>query len=261
MEAIMGRRTTATAALILVLMTAQAWAIDHKNLDEGRPLRLEDAYAISTGEIAVEAGAGFRLLRRGTDQGVFPVELLYGALPNVQVGVGTTLLTSPHDVDDRPKSGDLHLSALYNLNQETLALPAFGIKLGLGLPTGVDARGYAVELKGIVTKSFDQLSLHLNAGYEFLTATRDDERDERYEFALGFSYPVGAPRFTRATLVGDVFAEQAGHRGESTTAGTEVGVRFQLTPRVVWDIGVGTEFAGPADRARFFGTTGFSFGF
>ena len=228
---------------------------------ERRPLRLEDAYAISTGEIAIEAGAGFRLIRHGADQGVFPVEVLYGALPNFQIGLGTTLFTNPHEVDDRPKSGDLHLSALYNLNQETLTLPAFGIKLGLGAPTGVDARGWVVEVKGIVTKSIERLSLHLNAGYEFITNTRDDERDGRYELALGFSYPVGAPQFTRATLVGDVFAEQAGHRGESTTVGTEVGVRFQLTPRLVWDIGVGTEFAGPASRSPFFATTGLSFGF
>jgi Putative MetA-pathway of phenol degradation len=252
----------AAAALLVILVgTAPAYAIDHKNLDEGRPLRLEDAYSISTGEIAVEAGAGFRLMRRSADQGVFPVELLYGALPNLQVGIGTTLFTDPHEVEDRPRSGDLHLSGLYNFNQETLSLPAFGIKLGLGLPTGVDARGYTVEVKGIVTKSVERLSIHLNAGYEFATDTRHDERDGHYELALGFSYPVGAPQFTRATLVGDVFAEQTGHRGESTVVGTEVGLRFQLTPRIVWDVGVGTEFAGPADRSRFFGTTGFSFGF
>jgi len=40
-----------------------------------------------------------------------------------------------------------------------------------------------------------------------------------------------------------------------------LGLRYQLTPRIVWDVGVGTEFAGPADRSRFFGVTGFSFGF
>ena len=252
---------TNAIAVLLLGATAPAWAIDHKNLDEGRPLRLDDAYAISTGEIAVEAGAGFRLIRHGADQGVFPVEVLYGAVPNFQIGVGTTLFTNPHEVDDRPKSGDLHLSALYNLNQETLTLPAFGIKLGLGVPTGIDARGWVVEVKGIVTKSIERVSLHLNAGYEFITNTRDEERDGRYELALGFSYPLGAPQFTRATLVGDVFAEQAGRRGESTTVGTEVGVRFQLAPRFVWDIGVGTEFAGPAGRSPFFATTGLSFGF
>jgi hypothetical protein len=254
-------RTILAALLVLLISAAPSYAIDHKNLDEGRPLRLDDAYSISTGEIAVEAGAGFRLVRRGADQGVFPVEVLYGALPNFQLGIGSTLLTDPHELDDRPKSGDLHLSALYNFNQETVSLPAFGLKLGLGLPTGVDARGYSVEVKGIVTKSIERLSVHLNAGYEFITDTRRDERDGHYELALGFSYPVGAPRFTRATVVGDVFAEQAGHRGESTVVGTEFGLRFQLTPRVVWDVGIGTEFAGPADRSRFFGTTGFSFGF
>ena len=257
----MRKMTTAAAVLVFLLLAGQVWAIDHKNLDEGRPLRLEDAYAISTGEIAIEAGGGFRLIRRGADQGVFPVEVLYGALPNFQIGLGTTLFTNPHEVDDTPKSGDLHLTALYNLNQETLTLPAFGIKLALGAPTGVDARSWVVEVKGIVTKSIDRLSLHLNAGYAFITNTRDDERDGRYELALGFSYPVGAPQFTRATLLGDVFAEQAGHRGESTTVGTEVGVRFQLTPRLVWDIGVGTEFAGPARRSPFFATTGLSFGY
>jgi hypothetical protein len=35
----------------------------------------------------------------------------------------------------------------------------------------------------------------------------------------------------------------------------------RIKPRVVWDVGVGTEFAGPGDRSRFFGVTGFSFGF
>jgi outer membrane putative beta-barrel porin/alpha-amylase len=257
----MTKTITAVIGLAVLIGAGPATAIDHKNLDENRPLRLEDAYSISSGEIAVEVGGGFRLARRGADQGFFPVEVLYGAFPNFQLGVGSILFTDPHEVDEHPKSGDLHLSALYNFNQETISVPAFGLKLGLDLPTGVDARGFLVEVKGIITKSIERLSLHLNAGYEFLTDTRHDERDGRYEFALGFSYPVGAPQFTRATLVGDVFAEQAAKRRESTIVGAELGMRYQLTPRIVWDVGVGTEFAGPADRSRVFFQTGFSFGF
>jgi len=254
---------TATALLCAALLIAAmpAFAIDHKNLDESRPIRLEDAYPVASGEIAVEAGGGFRLARRGPDQGFFPLALLYGALPNLQVGVGSTLFTDPREVDDRPRSGDLHFSALYNFNQETLSLPALALKVGLDAPTGVGSRGFGVEVKGIVTKSVERLSLHLNAGYEFATAARDDERDGRYDLALGFSYPVGAPQFTRATLVGDVFAEQAGRRGESITVGVELGLRYQLTPRIVWDVGMGTEFEGPADRSRFLLGAGFSFGF
>jgi Putative MetA-pathway of phenol degradation len=251
-----------TIAMFLVFGAAgTAYAIDHGNLDEGRPLRLEDAYPIAYREFAVEAGAGFTLQRRVADRGLFPIELLYGALPNLQVGVGTALSTDPREIDDRPKSGDLRLSALYNFNQETLTLPAFAAKLVLDAPTGVDAHGFGIEAKGIVTKSFERLSLHLNAGYEFLTSSREDERDGRYKLALGASYPVGAPRFTRATLIGDVFVEQSSRHGEPTTVGTEVGLRYQLTPRVVWDVGVGTEFAGPAERSKFSFNTGLSFGF
>jgi hypothetical protein len=153
------------------------------------------------------------------------------------------------------------VSALYNFNQETISLPAFALKVGLDTPTGVDAHGYGIELKGIITKSIERLSLHLNAGYEFLTATPRGDRDGRYKLALGASYPIGAPQFTRATLVGDVFAEQSTRRGESTFVGTEMGLRYQLTPRMVWDVGIGTEFAGPAHRSDLFMTTGFSFGF
>jgi Putative MetA-pathway of phenol degradation len=247
--------------IVVVLIPVSAFAIDHKNLDEGRPLRLEDAYAISTGEIAVEAAAGFTLQRRGPNRGFFPIEVLYGALPNFQIGLGTFLSTDPHEVDERPKSGDVRFSALYNFNQETLRIPAFGLKLGLDAPTGVDSRGFAVELKGIVTKSFERLSIHFNGGYEFFTDSRHEERDGQYSLVLGASYPVGAPKFTRATVIADVFTEQSVHRGESNVVGTELGLRYQLTPRIVWDIGVGTEFAGPGDRSRFFGVTGFSFGF
>jgi hypothetical protein len=140
-------------------------------------------------------------------------------LPNLQIGVGSLLSTDPRSIDEPPRSGDLHLSALYNFNQETVSLPAFGLKLRLNTPTGVGAREFGIELKGIVTKSMDRLAVHLNAGYEFLTAPRDGERDRRYNVTVGAS------------------------------------------PRVVWDVGLGTEIAGPATRSQFFMTTGFSFGF
>ena len=121
--------------------------------------------------------------------------------------------------------------------------------------------GVDVTLTGIVTKSIERLSLHLNAGYTFLSEDDRDARDGQWALVLGASYPIGAPRHTRTTLVADVFAEQAPHRGEPETVGAEVGIRYQLTPRFVWDVGVGTEFAGPGDRSRVFFTTGLSFGF
>lgn len=71
------------------------------------------------------------------------------------------------------------------------------------------------------------------------------------------SYPIGAPQYTRTTLIADVFTEQASRKGESNVVGMEAGFRHQLTPRIVLDAGP-AEFAGPSDRSRFFFTTGFS---
>lgn len=254
-------RATIVALALMAGSVLPAAAIDHKNLDENRPLRLEDPYPIATGEWAIEAGGGYTLQRRGSDRGMFPLEILYGALPNLQLGVGTVLSTAPHELEEQTKSGDLQLSGLYNFNQETLRLPAFGVKLTLNIPTGIDSSGVDVEVKGLATKSFDRLSLHFNAAYEFLTGTERGERDGRYQFVLGASYPIGAPKYTRTTLIGDVFTEQSSHKGDSNAVGVEAGFRHQLTPRLVFDAGVGTEFAGPRDRAKFFFTTGFSFGF
>jgi hypothetical protein len=244
-----------------VLAPTRAVALDHKNLEAGRPTRLDDAYVIPAGELALELGAGVVMPRRGPDRGAFPLELAYGAWPNLQLGLGTTLSTDPRTLDELSKSGDVRLSALYNLNQETLDLPAFGIKLGVELPTGIASHGTELELTGIVTRSVGRLSFHLNASYQALTAARNDERDGRYALALGASYPLGAPHATRTTLVADVFTEQAARHGEDNVVGVELGLRYQLTSRWTWDAGVGTAVAGPADRTRFSFTTGISLGF
>ena len=255
------RRFSLFLSLVLLSSAPAANAIDHGNLDEDRPVRMEDAYPVASGEWAAEAGAGFTLERRRSDRGVFPLEVLYGAYPNLQLGLGTTLSTNPHELDGQTKSGDLHLSGLYNFNQETLTLPALGAKLSLNFPTGVDSAGVDVRVKGLVTKSLGRLSVHFNPAYEFLQGTKGGERDGRYEFILGASYPLGAPTYTRTTLVGDVFTEQAPRHGDANIGGVEFGFRHQLTLRLVLDAGLGTEFAGPADRSLFFLTAGISSAF
>lgn len=245
----------------LVSLGPRALAIDHSNLDDGRPLRVEDAYPIAHGEWAVEAGAGLTVPKSGPTRGVFPVEVLYGALPNFHVRLGSTLSTDPHEIDDQTKSGDLQLSGLYNFNQETLTLPAFGLKASVNFPTGVDSAGVDGEIKGLVTKSAGRVSFHFNPAYQFLSGTGSKERDGIYQFVLGASYPVGAPRHTRLVALADVFTEQSVRRGASNVFGGEIGVRYQLTARTVLDAGIGSEFAGPADRAPFFFNTGVSVGF
>src|SRR6266404_5144186 len=53
-EGRMMRGIVAATLLMLGASVGVAEAVDHGNLDEGRPLRLEDAYPIAHGEISVE---------------------------------------------------------------------------------------------------------------------------------------------------------------------------------------------------------------
>lgn len=239
---------------------ASSHALDHKNLDAGRPLKLEDPYSISAGEVAVEAGVGFSRDRADSEQGVFPLEILFGVLPNLQVSLGSAFL-DPRRPHDAPQSGDLGLGALYNLNQETLLTPAFGLKAEGRFPTGAESSGADVEVGFLVTKSVDRLSFHLNGSHEFLGGAPAAARDGRNRLVFGASHPWRAPRRTHLTLVADAFVEQSIMSGAKETVGAEIGFRRMLSPRVVWDAGLGREFSGPADRLALTFTTGLSAGF
>jgi hypothetical protein len=253
-----------TITLICILLAglpASGLAIDHANLDEGRPLLVQDPYVIGHREAAVEGGVGFVSRRRASDRFLFPIQLVYGLLPNLQVEIGTTLLTNPHDGSGNGHSGDLAFSGLYNLNRETLTLPAFGIKGSITAPTGVGSSGVDFEIVGLLLKSIHRLNIYLNGGYEFKNGTGQGERSERYKLVLGAGYPVGAPYHTRTFLLGDLFLLQAERRGTSDTVGGEIGVRYQFSERLVLDAGVGTEFRGSSERSRFLAVSGFSFAF
>jgi hypothetical protein len=246
---------------LLCLTTTPAWAIDHNNLDEGRPLRFEDAYPIAYGELSAETGAQLLLNRHKTDRFAFPIEVLYGAYWNLHVGIGSTVSTQPRKIDESEKSGDLRTSALYNFNQETLRLPALAVKLGLDFPTGVRSQGVDTKLTGIMTRSVGPARTHINVGYEFVGSAGDGERDGRYTVVLGAQYPLGYPRHFDTTLLADIFTQQAVRSGETNPSGIEVGIRRQIAPLVIIDAGVGTEFTGPAERTSFFATAGVSVGF
>jgi hypothetical protein len=246
---------------MVCLTTVPVWAVDHNNLDEGRPLRLEDAYPIAYGELSAETGARVSLNRQSPDRVAFPVELLYGAYRNLHIGIGSTLATEPRRIDEAEKSGDLCTFALYNVNQETLRLPAFAAKLSLDFPTGVRSQGVDTELKGIMTRSFGRVRAHLNLGYEFVGHAGDGVRSGRYEIVLGAQYPLGYPRFMNTTVLADVFTQQSVHAGDTNPSGVELGIRQQVAPLTVLDLGVGTDFVGPAERTRFFAIVGASVGF
>jgi len=247
---------------MLIWLSAQpVSALDHDNLDKNRPLRIEDAYPIAKGEIALEVGTQFNDRRQGRTRVAFQPQILFGAFYNTQLEVGGDLLTEPTSIGGAEKSGDLRVGALYNFNTETLSLPALAVKLELEFPTGVRSKGADGTLAGILTRTFGRWRTHLNMEYTIVGSARGAERNGLYRLAASVSYPLGYPMRFRETLIADVFTRQSDLSGGRNPTGVEVGLRHQFSSRIVLDGGIGTEFAGPSDRSAFFGTVGLSFGF
>lgn len=246
---------------LAILWPLSASALDHDNLDPNRPVQMEDAYAIPQGEIGVESGIRFNDRREGRSRVTFQPQIIYGAFLNTQIEIQGDFFTDPRSIVGANKSGDLHVGVLYNFNTETLRLPAFAVRVEADLPTGVQSRGVDAQVTGILTRSIGRLRIHLNAGYTALGDARTLERQGTYRLVAAVSYPIGYPRRFRETLIADVYTRQSDLVGQPNHTGIEVGVRHQFSSRIVLDGGVGTEFAGPADRSLFMGTIGVSVGF
>jgi len=244
-----------------VLWPLSAFALDHDNLDPNRPLQVEDAYPIPEGEIALESGVRVNDRREGRTRFAFQPQILYGAFRNTQIEIQSDLLTESATVVGPNRSGDLRLGVLYNFNTETLTLPALAMSLELDVPTGVQSKGVDTKVTGILTRSVGRLRFHVNGSYALHGSPQYQERGGMYRIVAAVSYPIGYPYRFRETLIIDVYTRQSDLVGQSNHTGIEVGLRHQLTSRIVLDGGLGTEFLGPSDRAAITGTVGLSVGF
>jgi hypothetical protein len=236
-------------------------ALDHDNLDPNRPIAIEDAYVIPKGEIGVEGGVTFNDRKEGKGRFGFQPQIIYGAFENMQLEIMTGLVTEPSTVSGDDKAGDLSVGVLYNLNTETIDLPAFAVRAEVGVPTGVNSKGVDTEFTGVMTRSFGRWRTHVNVGYTFLGSPQGQERSGTYRVAAAVSYPLGYPSSFRDTVIANLFTRQSDLIGQRNPTGVGIGLRHQVSSRVVFDAGLGTELLGPSDRSVFFSTMGLSIGF
>ena len=257
----MKQHTARIAMLLLLIVPTVVWALDHDNLDPNRPIAIEDAYVLPKGEIGVEGGVVFNDRKQGTSRFTFQPQIIYGAFANTQIEVMTSLFTEPTTVVGDDKSGDLNVGVLYNFNTETLSLPAFAARVEVGFPTGVNSKGVDTELAGVMTRSYGRWRTHLNVGYTFLGSPQGQERTGTYRVVAAVSYPLGYPTSFRDTIIANVFTRQSDLVGQRNPTGLGIGLRHQVSSRIVLDGGIGTELLGPSDRSAVFGTIGLSVGF
>ena len=233
----------AAAALALGATRPAGAQTDYYNTDKGRPVQVEDAYPVERYAFELQL-APVRLEREsgGVYHWEVAPEVAYGILPRTQVEVGFPLAyVDAGDERTRGLAG-IEVAALHNLNVETRTLPALAVAAEVLLPVGGLApdETYA-SAKGIATRTFSWARLHLNGQYTFGPDGQDAGEASRWMagVAVDRAFPL------RALLVtADLFAEQP-LADEAELAWTaEAGVRYQTSPQLNVDFGVGRRFAG-----------------
>lgn len=258
-----GSLTPVVAALAGVLTCALALVpsayaqTDYFNTDAGRPVRIEDAYALERRGFELQA-APLRLERSKGGQyrwGIEP-EIAYGILPRTQLEVGFPIAWIDGAAGRTSGLAGIDVSLLHNLNAET-RIPALAVAVEMLLPAGSLApdRVYS-SLKGIGTKTFRFARFHLNGQYTF-----GDAPDVLATTPASGAAPLGAQvvevsrwlsgiavdrtfPLQSVLLTGEVYAQGALADGGETDWNVTIGSRYQLSPRWALDAGVGRRLTG-----------------
>lgn len=248
-----------TIALVLGVkrVPSAAAQTDYYNTDAGRPVRIEDAYALERRGFELQA-APLRLERSAGGRyrwGIEP-EIAYGILPRTQLEVGFPIAWIDGASGRTSGLAGIDVSLLHNLNAET-RIPALAIAAEMLLPAGSLApdRVYS-SLKGIATKTFRFARFHINGQYTFGDAPDISAKPTGTPAAPVGAQVVEVSRWLSGIavdrtfplqsvlLTAEVYAQGALVEDGNTDWNVTIGSRYQLSPRWALDAGVGRKLTG-----------------
>lgn len=241
------------------MVASLAFASDHNNIEAGRPLRFDDAYSIAFRERAFELGFSIDTFRRRGPTYGLKSEFKFGFAKNQDIGIAWE--PSYSSSERRGDSGTIEIGFFHGVRREINNSPALGYRVDVGLPTGRDARGVDLRLRGVATRALGQYDkLHLNLDLNMMTAPDGGMRRHTVGAILGYSSPIGYPRHFDQTLVAEFGIQQSWTKGEGVVGTLGVGLRRQLDPQSVFDIGLSTDVftTRGAERSPFRLSFGFS---
>ncbi len=231
-------RALAAAAILVVAPAARLTAqIDYRNLDDDRPVRIEDAYPVERYAFEFLVPYSYERERSGTIRYATVLELAYGVFRNGHVGFKAPLAGVRDGGSTEWGLSGLRAFALYNFNTEGLLLPAFSLRADASFPVGsLDGDETQVALRGILTRSWGRNRLHLNGAVRFGRDTPGPavESLDRWWYGAAADHTL----FRHSLLVvGEVYA-----RRPTESAPVEVnaglGLRWQWRTTAVIDVGV-----------------------
>lgn len=241
-------------------------AVDHNNIDAGRPLSFDDAEAVAYHEIAVESGIS-GIFPNGDRAGLgLATEFLYGFALNTHAGIDVDAATGGRAGASKRnfEVEDVGVNILHNFNREYGNVPAFSLRTDATLPTEDGSKGVKVRLRGILSKSLIQYDrVHLNLDGILVSDPSSGERKFRPGAVAGYSMPLGYPKKFTLTGLGEVSIRTPAQEGTGPLIAFGFGLRQQVTVRSVIDIGVQSDFVGGggAPRENLKLTAGYSIGF
>lgn len=234
-------RTAATAAGLCLSVFARVASaqIDYRNLDDGRPVAVEDAYPIERHAFELLVPYSYAREAGGEHVSLFPLEVEYGVFDNTQISLKAPVAgvdAGPGTDTDWGLAG-LGAFALYNFNTESRTLPAFAIRGDLSLPVGsLGGDAARVSLEAIATRSWGRSRFHFNALHSFGSEDGLGAVDVLPRWSYGLA--VDRTLFRQSILlVGGVTASRA-VRDALTEVIAGIGGRYQLSTTLVVDAGV-----------------------
>jgi hypothetical protein len=252
----------ATTAVGMALVASALAQSDHNNIDSGRPLRFDDAYSIAFRERALEFGLSLDTFRRRAANYGFKAEYKVGFAKNQDIGI--TFDPSYDGSERRFDGGNVEIAYFNSLRREINDSPALAYRVELALPTGRGSKGVETKVRGIATRALGQYDkLHLNLDVIASTSPRTDERRVAFGAILGYTSPLGYTKRFDTTLAAEFAVLQSRIRGQGYAGTLGIGLRRQLTPQTVFDIGIESDVFSTrgATQSPFRLTVGYSVGF
>lgn len=224
-------------ALAVVGSPTLAAQTDYRNLDGERPTFIADAYPIERWAFELSTPWRFERSASAGSVHVFGAELSYGILRNGQVGIELPLSAVNHGPQTTWGLAGVRAFGLYNLTTESGSWPAVSLRGDLAFPVGVhggDATRGGVQL--LATRSYGAQRIHAN-----LSAAAGPDAGAVIESLPRWSAGVALDRtFIRESLllIGELYALRHA-ADEPTQTVASIGARWQLTPTLVVDGGLG----------------------
>jgi len=178
-SAFRGRRSLGTTAprvggacALVVLLSAGLGAgagaqPEYRNIDGGRPVRIEDADASARHSLDFQlAPLRFDRITGGVYRWQLEPRISYAAFPRTELEIRAPFAYREPDTEPRGGLVGVGIGAFHTLRVETERMPALAVEGELLFSAGGSlTRGDTYSVRGISTRTFGRYRLHANASY------------------------------------------------------------------------------------------------